>query len=184
MTMSGDVGSGTGSEPMVRYGEKPQRRGKPYKKLKKGDKKMKSFREFAEDEVLESPVGQVGRTKDSEALAHIENASDIQKKFKKIVRELGGVAVAKQLLSGMTQSGKKVSPEAEVIEEAKTMSPNKFLRDLGFKIKAEKYEKHSFNMEFFNEKDCKEAYQELLDKDFTDFYVMTRVGKFIEFEEL
>jgi hypothetical protein len=183
MTVAGDVGSGTGSEPMVRYGEKPQRRETPYKRKKK-EKKMKSFRDFAKDqEVTESPVGQVGRTKDSEALAHIEN-SDVAKRFRKIVRELGGKNVARQLLSGMTQLGKKVSSEAEAIEEAKIMSPNKFLRDLGFKLKDEKFEKNSFSIEFYNDKDCKEAYQELLDEKFTEYYNMSRVGKFIEFEDI
>jgi len=41
MTTAGDVGSGTGSEPMVKYGEKPLRR--------KAHKKLKTFKEYALD---------------------------------------------------------------------------------------------------------------------------------------
>jgi len=147
---------------------------------------MKSFREIIKKEnIHESLVGQVGRTKDSEALEHIEN-SDAAKRFRKIVRELGGKTVARQLLAGMSPSGNKVSVSTTKvnIQEAKTMSPNKFLRDLGFKLKDEKFEKYSFSIEFYSDKDCKEAYQELIDNDFADFYMMSRVGKFIEFEDL
>ena len=103
---------------------------------------MKKFRDLAND-VNESPVGMVGRTKDSEALAHIQ-ASDLAKKFRKIVRELGGKNVARQLLAQMNQKGDEVKASSITgiadITEAKTMSPNKFLRDLGYKLKNEKFE--------------------------------------------
>jgi len=140
---------------------------------------MKSFRNLAE-----SPVGKVGRTKDSEALTHIEN-SDVAKRFRKIVRELGGKTVARQLLAGMSPSGNLISvPTAKVnIQEAKTMSPNKFLRNLGFKLKDEKFEKYGFEIEFFNTKDAKDAYKELTDEGFLDYYNMTSAGKIIGFED-
>ena len=187
-TVAGDVGSGstgptgTGSEPMQRYGQtNVQRRKKPYKKQ---EKKMKSFREIIKEEnIHESPVGSVGRTKDSEALAHIES-TDLAKKFRKIVKELGGKNVARQLLAGMNQSGNKVNVgNISDVSEAKTMNPGTFLRDLGFKIKNEKFERYSFELEFYSAKDAKDAYTELINDDFLDYYNMSTAGKIIGFED-
>lgn len=145
---------------------------------------MKSFREIIKKEnIQESPVGSVGRTKDSEALEHIEN-SDLARKFRKIVKELGGKAVARNLLSGMNQKGDKVkASDIKGISEAKTMNPGTFLRDLGFKIKNEKFEKHSFELEFYSAKDAKDAYTELINDDFPDYYNMNTAGKIIGFED-
>jgi len=178
MTVAGDVGSGTGTEPMVKIGAEPMRRKLPNNKKEK--KKMKKFREYAK-EMSESPVGMVGRTKDSEALAHIEG-SDLAKEFRKIVKKLGGKNVARQLLSGMRNSGAKAKVDGSV-DEAKTMSPNKFIIDLGYKIKDEKFEKHGFEIEFYSEKDCKEAYKDLVKNGFLDYYNMTSAGKLIGFED-
>ena len=136
---------------------------------------MKSFREI----IIESPVGKVGRTKDSEAAEHIEN-TDLAKQFRKIVKQLGGKNVARQLLAGMNQAGKKV----EVSEATETMDPSKFLRDLGYKIKDKKLEKHSFELEFFTPQDAKNAYKELVQGDFLDYYNMTSAGKMIGFESI
>jgi hypothetical protein len=130
----------------------------------------------------ESPVGSVGRTKDSEAAEHIEN-SDLAKKFRKIVRELGGKNVARQLLAGMNNSGKKVVESKENTNEAKTMNPSTFLIELGYKIKDEKYEKYSFELEFYNAKDAKDAYKDLKDEGFLDYYNMTSADKIIGFED-
>ena len=58
---------------------------------------MKSFRE-----IIKSPVRLGTRTKDSEALAHIET-SILEKEFRKIVKQLGGKNVARQLLVSMNQ---------------------------------------------------------------------------------
>jgi len=179
MTVAGDVGSGSGTEPMVKYGEKPLRR-----KNKKAENKMKSFRDLVK--VEESPVGKVGRTKDSEAAEHIENSS-LAKEFRKIVKKLGGKNVARQLLAGMKQNGSKVKEGGEgtgSVDEAKTMNPTTFLIELGYKIKDEKYEKHSFELEFYNAKDAKDAYKELTDEGFLDYYNMTSAGKLIGFENI
>jgi hypothetical protein len=140
---------------------------------------MKSFRDLVKvEKIEESPVGSVGRTKDSEALAHIEG-SDLAKKFRKIVRELGGKNVARQLLSGMNQKGETVT-EGKM---PKTMDPAKFLNELGYKIKNENYEKYSFEFTFFNSKDAKSAYKELTDEGFLELHNMTLVGSIIGFEE-
>jgi hypothetical protein len=177
MTTAGDIGSGTGTEPMTKFGEKPLRRKKP---LKKQENKMKSFRDMIK--LQESPVGKVGRTKDSEAAEHIEN-SNLAKQFRKIVKELGGKNVARQLLAGMKQSGNRVKSDGtESTNEAKTMNPTTFLIELGYKIKDEKYEKYSFELEFYNAKDTKDAYKELQDEGFLDYYNMTSAGKIIGFE--
>jgi len=196
---------------------------------------MKSFREIVV--LAESPVGKVGRTKDSEALAHIES-SDVAKRFRKIVRELGGVSVATQLLNQYKLDGRKpivVTEETELKINAtyakkkdstdkvdikdispkevtfyslkkkrkdtlktniflsqyilvegkmpKTMSASRFLTDLGYKIKKENFDKYSFNLEFFNDKDAREAYNDLCDEGFLELYNMTKVGSIIGFEE-
>jgi len=152
-----------------------------YYSTKKGEKKIKKNIFKSQYIMNESPVGSVGRTKDSEALAHIES-SDLAKKFRKIVKELGGKNVARQLLAGMNQKGEKVTTVTEG-KMPKTMSPQKFLRDLGYKIKKENFEKYSFDLEFFNEKDSKEAYEDLCDEGFLELYNITRVGKVIAFED-
>jgi hypothetical protein len=181
MTVAGDVGSGKGTEPMTRYGQNILKRKKPYKKQ---EKKMKSFREM----IKESPVGMVGRTKDSEAMEHIE-ISNLAKKFRKIVRELGGKTVARQLLAGMTPSGNKATEnDSEIVEkrnyDALLQGPGAYLRKLGYKIKNEEYNKYDFSFEFYNEKDCKNAYEDLVEAGFTEDYLLSSVGKFIEFEVL
>jgi hypothetical protein len=148
---------------------------------------MKSFREIvkAKKIVQESPVGSVGRTSNKEAMEHIEN-TDIARKFRKIVKELGGKTVARQLLATMSPDGNLVSKptgKTNIDEKLKTMSPNKFLRDLGFKIKDEVYEKYSFGIKFYTTKDAKDAYEELVDNGFLDYYLMTMVGDFIDFQD-
>jgi len=137
---------------------------------------MKTFKELAYG-LSESPVGKVGRTKDSEAKEHIEN-TDIEKRFKKIVKELGGKAVAKHLLATMFSSTDNIQ------ENTNTNNPSKFIVDLGIKIKDENYNKYSFELEFFKSDDAKKAYTELKKANFLDYYNITLVDKHIEFEEL
>ena len=146
------------------------------RKLNKRRKNMKSFKKIA-SELSESPVGKVGRTKDNEADEHIEN-TDVAKRFKKIVRELGGKTVAKKLLSQMASTTKQVS------EGNLSKSPALFLRDNGFKIKDEEYKKHSFELEFYKDSDAKEAYKELKSAGFMEMYSMNMAGSFIGFENL
>ena len=50
-------------------------------------------------EMNESPVGSVGRTGAADATNHI--TAELRAKFKKLVKELGGKTVARQLLSEM-----------------------------------------------------------------------------------
>ena len=49
--------------------------------------------------INESAVGQVGRTGKGEAEVFVQNNPDIIKKFKKIVSQVGGKAVAAQILN-------------------------------------------------------------------------------------
>jgi len=55
-------------------------------------------------ELFESPVGMVGRTSGLEASEYV--TPELEAKFKKIVRELGGKAVAMHLLKNMRMSAK------------------------------------------------------------------------------
>jgi len=141
---------------------------------------MKSFREIIKDkEVTESPVGMVGRTRDSEALSHIES-SELAKEFRKIVKKLGGKNVARQLLAGMNNSGKKI----EITEKSDTMDPSKYLREAGYKIKNKHLEKYSFELEFFKETDAKNALEDLKTAGFLDYYNISGAGKIIGFENI
>lgn len=153
--------SSLGTSPMVKIQTEPQRR--PINKIKtqKRSNKMKKFRDMAE-----SPVGKVGRTKDSEALKHIED-SNLAKRFIKIVKELGGKSVARQLLAGMDNSGNRVSVSS-VTETSET--PEKYLRSSGFKIKNEYPLKNGKELEFFKSTIAEEAFEDLKDAGFMDKY--------------
>ena len=63
-------------------------------------------------DLFESPVGKVGRTSGAEAGEFV--TPELEAKFKKIVRELGGKAVAMHLLKGMRMSAK---PSAVIDDE-------------------------------------------------------------------
>jgi len=117
---------------------------------------MKKFREIVKglEDLKESPVGMVGRTKDAEAMEHIEN-SGLEKRFRKIVKELGGLSVARQLLQRMTMKDyvTNVDESTETIEG--------YLRDSGFKIKSEDASKYGKELEFYNISSAKEAFEDL-----------------------
>ena len=67
---------------------------------------MTNFKEIFEDEELtESPVGQVGRTGYADADAHISANPDLIKKFKTIVKELGGITATRKLLMQLSSRG-------------------------------------------------------------------------------
>jgi len=139
---------------------------------------MKSFRSIIKKQITESPVGYVGRTKDSEALEHIEK-SDVVKRFRKIVKELGGKNVARQLLAGMNSVGTEVK-----ISEAKTLkaSIEVFLRDFGYKIKDEKAGIRKKEIIFFKDDDAQNAYDDLEEFLYTSKYDIELDGKIINYK--
>jgi len=57
--------------------------------------------------LIESPVGQVGRTGQLDANNHV--TPELQKEFMKIVKQLGGKTVARLLLSKMNSQSDKIS---------------------------------------------------------------------------
>jgi len=126
---------------------------------------MKNFRDL----IVESPVGQVGRTRDSEALDHIEN-TDVASRFKKIVKELGGKQVAKQLLMSM---GKSTVTEAQSIEA--------YLRSAGYKIKAENPTKKGKELEFYKSGQAEVAFDDLKSLGFMDNYTITLDHNYITY---
>ena len=177
MTTAGDIGSSTYSSsstaPMVRYGDKKvnkrmdvlkkqaEHKTNQFKKQEK--RKMKTFREIVKDgkEITESPVGKVGRTKEEEALAHIEN-TNLAVKFRKIVRELGGKNVARQLLAGMDPVGRRVEESNESVES--------FIRDMGYKIKEEKAGVKQKEIIFYKLEDANDALEDLIEAGFEEKY--------------
>lgn len=76
----------------------------------------------------ESPVGSIGRTSKEDAEAHI--TPELQAEFEKIVKQLGGKAVARALLDGKPENG-------EIQESAKDFFMNmmKTLKKAGFTVK-------------------------------------------------
>ena len=76
----------------------------------------------------ESAVGEIGRTSKADAEAHI--TPELQAEFEKIVKRLGGKAVARALLDGKPENG-------EIQESAKDFFMNmmKTLKKAGFTVK-------------------------------------------------
>ena len=171
MTTAGDIGSSTDSSsstaPMVRYGDKKVN--KRMDILKKQEKrKMKTFRNLVK-EMNESPVGKVGRTRNFEALEHIEN-SDLAKKFRKIVKELGGKTVARQLLAGMNTAGNKIQ-KTNLTENKNTEDTIEgYIRSMGYKIKSEKAGIRKKEIIFYKKEDAEEAFEDLQSGNFENNY--------------
>jgi len=61
---------------------------------------MKKFNDIL-NQLQESPVGKVGRTSGPEAEEYVNNSQDLEKRFKKIVKSMGGKEVAKKALEKM-----------------------------------------------------------------------------------
>lgn len=57
---------------------------------------MNSFKE-----ILESPVGSIGRTGIKDAESYVTANPDLKKRIRKIIKEVGGITALKQLISGM-----------------------------------------------------------------------------------
>ena len=142
----------------------------------KATKTIRTFREL-----VGSPVGQVGRTSKQEANDHI-NKNDLYKRFKKIVKELGGKVATRLLLNRMDQEGNYISnPTSEITEAIDIENPEKYIRDLGYKIKDVDYDKKKIEIEFFKAKDAQEAFEDLKDAGFMEDYNISVVNRFIEF---
>ncbi len=130
---------------------------------------MKSFRDIIKDkELMESPVGLVGRTKDSEAAEHIEN-SNLAKEFRKIVKKLGGKNVARQLLSGMNTIKNVETPIADTVVE-NNETPSQYLRNAGYKIKADEPTKKGKELVFYKKTEAESAFEDLKSAGFGQDY--------------
>ncbi len=62
------------------------------------DSKLLKKKKKEEEEVSESPVGFVGRTGGADADAHLDANPDLVRRFKKIIKELGGLTATRKLL--------------------------------------------------------------------------------------
>jgi hypothetical protein len=83
------------------------------RKHKKQHKKQKN--------IIESPVGQVGRTGVMDAETYINNTPELRSEFRKIVKKLGGVTVAFNLLQTMNKK----------IEESRPTEITKLVSEIG-----------------------------------------------------
>jgi len=72
--------------------------------------------------MVESPVGQVGRTGKNDAVNHV--TPELEKKFMKIVKELGGKTVARELITKMNSKSDKISKDGDetLFTESKSFS--------------------------------------------------------------
>ena len=137
---------------------------------------MKTFRELTAKN--ESPVGKIGRTKDSEALEYIKG-NHVEKEFRKIIKKLGGISVASQLLNQYKMSKRK---GVAVIETKET--PEKYLRASGFKIKSEEPIKDGKEIEFFKKTNAESALEDLKSAGFGKDYNLSLANTILTYKEI
>jgi hypothetical protein len=129
-------------------------------KLKKRKHIMTPFRSFVKNsKINESPVGQIGRTGKNDAVAHIEGSA-LEKEFQKIVKQLGGKTVARELLQRMNANSEPVSQEGDrTLAEALPLS--KFASKLEKDIKDKKATLKDIEKAFRDRKITSDEFQEL-----------------------
>lgn len=140
--------------------------------------KVKSFSELSEliaSEISESPVGMRGRTTEKDANDYI-SSSGIEQEFFKIVKKLGGKTVAKVLLDKMSSSKQEDSEISEAV------IPEKYLRDSGFKIKKEYPIRNGKELEFYDKKVAKEAFEDLKSAGYMDKYTLDLANTFLTYK--
>jgi hypothetical protein len=148
------------------------------------EKIMKSFRNFVKNsKVNEGPVGQVGRSAKNDIADHIEDSA-LEKEFQKIVEKLGGIEVSRELLQRIDTNSDLVSVEDDKTLAEGKETPQKYLRDAGYKIKSEDPTKKGFEIEFFKDKDAQSAKEDLESAGFAKDFSFSAAGKFLEFIEL
>ena len=87
-TVSGDIAGASGNM---------QGKKELYKKCM--NKEEECTKDIDDDTLGESPIGQIGRTSDTEAEDYINGNDHLKSEFKAIIRKIGGVAVARRLLN-------------------------------------------------------------------------------------
>ena len=73
--------------------------------MKLNDKKCKKDCDDLDDELSETAPGQIGRTGNADAIAHIEANPELIKRFKKIIKELGGLTATRTLMMQLNSKG-------------------------------------------------------------------------------
>ena len=118
----------------------------------------------------ESAVGEVGRTSKEDAEAHI--TPELKAEFEKIIRQIGGKAVARALLDGNPDNG-------EITESAKDflLKMQKTLKKCGFEVKKEGSE--LLKVQFTGVKDFKKLETILTEKVFGGVLVQDKTHKAI-----
>ena len=157
---------------------------------------FKSFSELSKsmnNGLLESPVGLPGRTGQKDAVDFIEK-TNIQKQFMKLVKEMGGITVAKQLLIKMDNDriANKVVPEVPEIDPLidnykNYMAEGKetiesYLRDAGYKIKEEIPSKDGMELEFYKKDAATNAFEDLKSAGFGKDFNLDLAGTIITYK--
>jgi len=75
-----------------------------------------SLKKIFESAINESPVGMVGRTGAADAKAHV--GAELRAQFKKIVKQIGGKTVARQLLAEMNAGGPLDESDNKKLDDA------------------------------------------------------------------
>lgn len=123
-----------------------------------------SFKHLIETEkenINESPVGQRGRTSVADAQSFIKENPHLIDEFKKIVIKMGGKAVASHILTVMN-----LKPNAGVVGESATDTPEAYLRDIGYKIKDIIPFKDGYTISLYKPQLEKEAFEMLKTEGF------------------
>ena len=130
-----------------------------------------SFKKLLNDEINESPVGQIGRTTSTDADEFIENNPQVLEQFRKIVQKMGGKTVARRILDRMSNNQtirKSISEATEKVDD--------YLRDVGFKIKKVIPSRNGgYSIEFYRDEHAIEAYEDLKSAGFQEEYDLSYI---------
>lgn len=115
----------------------------------------------------ESPVGQKGRTSITDADVYIDENPQIVAEFKKIIKKMGGKAVARRVLDRVSF--------AKTITEA-TETAEDYIRKAGYKVRKVHTLKNGKEIEFYKASSSEEAMEDLKSAGFLEDYEMIHDG--------
>ena len=107
--------------------------------------------------------------------------NDLEKKFVKIVKELGGKTPVRLLLAKMDQEGNLI--KKKLVSEAEK-SIASFLRDLGYKIKSEEPSNRGMELEFYTKKAAEAAFEDIKSTEYINNYNIDLYHNILSYEEL
>ena len=121
-------------------------------------------------QMVESPVGLVGRTSHADADDYIDGNPAIIEDFRKIVNNMGGKAVARRVLDRLAIKTKQ-NLTNETVEDIES-----YLRNIGFKIRKVYPIKDGKEIEFYKASEMEEATEDLKSAGFLEKYEISNDG--------